>query len=78
MNASPAPALATEALRLGLTPREAEVLRLLARRLTDREIAETLFISTKTAGKHVSNILAKLPAADRRQAAALAEQLGLT
>jgi DNA-binding CsgD family transcriptional regulator len=77
MNAGSAPAIAAEALRLGLTPREVEVLRLLARRLTDREIAETLFISPKTAGKHVGNILAKLQAADRRQAAALAAQLGL-
>lgn len=77
VHAGSAPAVAAEALRLGLTPREAEVLRLLARRLTDREIAETLFISPKTAGKHVGNILAKLQAADRRQAAALAELLGL-
>jgi len=53
------------------------VLRLLAQRLTDREIADALFISPKTAGNHVSNILAKLEATDRREAAALAVRHGL-
>jgi DNA-binding CsgD family transcriptional regulator len=41
---------------LGLTRREREVLRLVARGLTNRQIAATLFISTKTAGAHVSNV----------------------
>jgi non-specific serine/threonine protein kinase len=71
------PQVAPPATRFGLTQREIEVLRLLARRLTDREIAETLFISPKTAGNHVSNILAKLEATDRREAAALAARHGL-
>jgi len=45
--------------------------------LTNPEIAEQLFITTKTASDHVANILAKLGAANRRQAAALAVQHGL-
>jgi DNA-binding NarL/FixJ family response regulator len=60
---------------LGLTPREAEVLSLVARGYTNREIAETLVISVKTAGVHVSNILRKLDAPNRREAAAIAHRL---
>jgi predicted ATPase/DNA-binding CsgD family transcriptional regulator len=63
--------------RFGLTPREVEVLRLLAVRRTDREIAEALYISPKTAGNHVASILAKLAVANRREAAAMAAALGL-
>ena len=55
-----------------LTRREREILSLLAQRLTDPEIAEALFISRKTAGHHVSNILGKLGVASRRDAAAIA------
>jgi DNA-binding CsgD family transcriptional regulator len=55
-----------------LTKREREILVLLTQRLTDPEIAERLFISRKTVGKHVSNILGKLGASTRREAAALA------
>ncbi len=65
------------ATQFGLTPREFEVLRLLVARHTDREIAEALFISPKTAGNHVSALLAKLGVANRRQAAIAAERLGL-
>jgi DNA-binding CsgD family transcriptional regulator len=60
---------------LGLTPREAEVLKLIARGYTNREIAETLVISVKTAGVHVSNILRKLDAPNRLEAAAIAHRI---
>ena len=61
----------------GLTPREVEVLRLLAEGHADRAIAEALFISPKTAGNHVTNILAKLGVQTRTAAAALAVRHGL-
>jgi DNA-binding NarL/FixJ family response regulator len=60
-----------------LTFREQEVLALLCQRLTDPEIAARLFISPKTAGHHVSNILGKLGVANRREAAAIAVRRGL-
>jgi DNA-binding CsgD family transcriptional regulator/tetratricopeptide (TPR) repeat protein len=60
---------------LGLTPREAEVLALVARGYTNREIAATLVISVKTAGVHVSHILRKLGAPNRLEAAAIAHRL---
>ena len=60
---------------LGLTPREADVLALIARGYTNREIASTLVISIKTAGVHVSHILRKLDAPNRQQAAAIAHRL---
>ncbi len=72
------PAPTGAAARHGLTAREVEVLRLLAQRRTDREIADALFISPKTAGFHVANILGKLGVANRREAAALALREGLT
>jgi DNA-binding CsgD family transcriptional regulator len=65
------------AAEFGLTPRELEVLALVADGQTNRQIAEALFISDKTASVHVSNILAKLGAANRGQAAAAAHRLGL-
>ena len=55
-----------------LTDRELEVLRLVARGLTNAEIADRLFISVKTAGNHVSNILTKIGARSRTEAAAFA------
>jgi DNA-binding NarL/FixJ family response regulator len=61
----------------GLTTRELQVLRLLAEGLTDREIAERLVISVKTASHHVSHILGKLNARGRVEAASKAQQLGL-
>ncbi|CAM5492148.1 Helix-turn-helix transcriptional regulator OS=Kitasatospora aureofaciens OX=1894 GN=GCM10010502_33760 PE=4 SV=1 [Kitasatospora aureofaciens] len=61
----------------GLTPRERDVLRLLARGWTNRQIAEELYISPKTASVHVSNILGKLEVGGRGEAAALAHRLRL-
>jgi DNA-binding CsgD family transcriptional regulator len=61
----------------GLTSREVEVLRLLAAGMSNREIGAELFIATKTASVHVSNILAKLGAASRTEAAAIAHAQGL-
>jgi DNA-binding CsgD family transcriptional regulator/tetratricopeptide (TPR) repeat protein len=58
----------------GLTSREAEVLELVGKGRTNAEIAEELFISTKTASVHVSNILRKLGLKSRIQAAALAQR----
>jgi DNA-binding CsgD family transcriptional regulator/tetratricopeptide (TPR) repeat protein len=62
----------------GLTPREREVLGLVAGGSTNRQIAERLYISDKTASVHVSNILSKLGVANRGEAAAVAHRLGLT
>ena len=64
--------------RLGLTPRELEVLLLVAEGCTNRAIGETLFMSEKTASVHVSRILAKLGVGGRVEAAAVAHRLGLT
>ncbi|HEY9244940.1 MAG TPA: LuxR C-terminal-related transcriptional regulator, partial [Streptosporangiaceae bacterium] len=61
----------------GLTSREREVLRVLAAGRSNREIAAELFIAPKTASVHVSNIMAKLGAASRTEAAAIALQAGL-
>jgi DNA-binding CsgD family transcriptional regulator len=61
----------------GLTAREHEVLRLLAVGRSNREIAAELFIAPKTASVHVSNILAKLHAASRTEAAAIAHAEGV-
>jgi DNA-binding CsgD family transcriptional regulator len=58
----------------GLTDREREVLRLLARGMSNREIGTELFITPKTASVHVSNILGKLGAASRTEAAAIAHR----
>lgn len=62
---------------LGLTDREVEVLRLVAEGRSNREVAEALYISPKTASVHVSNILRKVGATSRGEAAALAHRLGL-
>ncbi|MGR6540340.1 ATP-binding protein [Streptomyces rochei] len=60
-----------------LTAREQEVLRLLSRGRSNRQIGEELFITAKTASVHVSNILAKLEAASRTEAVAVAYRQGL-
>jgi DNA-binding CsgD family transcriptional regulator len=61
----------------GLTPRELEVLRLLVEGRSNRQIAEQLFISNKTASVHVTNLLAKLGVHSRLEAAALANRFGV-
>jgi DNA-binding CsgD family transcriptional regulator/tetratricopeptide (TPR) repeat protein len=60
-----------------LTPRETEIVALVAEGRSNGEIARALFISTKTVSVHVSNILAKLGAASRTEAAAIARRTGL-
>ncbi|WP_244177900.1 helix-turn-helix transcriptional regulator, partial [Streptomyces atriruber] len=70
----PAP---SRAVALGLTARERDVLRLVAAGRSNRQIAQELFISPKTASVHVSNILPKLGASGRGEAAAVAHRLGL-
>jgi DNA-binding CsgD family transcriptional regulator len=65
------------AASLGLTRREAEVLALVAAGRTNRQLGQELFITPKTAGVHVSRILAKLGVAGRGEAAAIAHRLGL-
>jgi ATP/maltotriose-dependent transcriptional regulator MalT len=73
----PAPVEPTPAERVGLTPREAEVLRLITEGRSNRQIAGELVISVKTASVHVSRILSKLGVASRGEAAAAAYRLQL-
>ena len=63
--------------RVGLTARELEVLRLVAKGETNRSIGRALYISEKTVSVHISRILAKLDARGRVEAAGLALRLGL-
>jgi NarL family two-component system response regulator LiaR len=76
---APAPALTPAAPRgaPGLTPREREVLALVARGLANKRIAQELGIAEKTVKIHVSRILHKLGVADRTQAALYAVREGL-
>ena len=60
-----------------LTEREFDVLKLLAKGLSNQEIADTLFIGVKTVKTHVSNILSKLNVQDRTQAAVYAIEHGI-
>jgi ATP/maltotriose-dependent transcriptional regulator MalT len=68
---------AREPDEFGLTPREVEVLRLVADGLGNGDIGGRLFISPKTVSVHVSNIIAKLGVTNRGEAAALAHRRGL-
>jgi DNA-binding CsgD family transcriptional regulator len=61
----------------GLTPRERQVLGLLAQGATNRQIGAALFMAEKTASVHVSRILAKLDVQGRTEAAAVAHRLHL-
>jgi DNA-binding CsgD family transcriptional regulator/Tfp pilus assembly protein PilF len=74
---SPAPDAAEPDNPFRLTPREREVLALVAEGLSDREIGTRLFISHRTVERHVSSLLAKLDAARRTELSALAHRLDL-
>jgi NarL family two-component system response regulator LiaR len=65
------------AQNVDLTRREREVLDLLVQRLSDPEIAERLYIGTRTVEFHVANILGKLGVENRRDATAIAVRAGL-
>jgi DNA-binding CsgD family transcriptional regulator len=65
-------------LRGALSPREREVVALVARGFTNRQIAEQLIVTEATAAKHVENILGKLSFTSRSQVAAWAVAQGLT
>jgi DNA-binding NarL/FixJ family response regulator len=61
----------------GLTPRELDVLRLIAEGRTNPEIGKALYMSPKTASVHVSRILSKLDVKTRTEAAGVAHRFGL-
>jgi DNA-binding NarL/FixJ family response regulator len=71
------PHRSTRAHPAGLTSREAEILGLISGGSTNREIAESLYLSPKTVEHHVSAILAKLDVPTRREAVRVAADLGL-
>jgi DNA-binding CsgD family transcriptional regulator len=72
------PAPATTSDPFGLTPRERQVLALVAEGATNRQIGAALFMAEKTASVHVSRILSKLDVQSRTQAAAMAHRLRLS
>ena len=73
-----APKAAAEVYPDGLTRREIDVLRLVASGKSNQEIAEELFISLRTVANHVTNILGKISASNRTEAAIYASRQGLT
>ena len=74
----PRPRASTRDNPAGLTNRQLDVARLVARGLSNAEIAERLYLSRKTVDHHVSAILTKLALPSRRAVAIGAEELGLT
>ena len=72
------PRLSTRSNPAGLTNRQLDVAKLVARGFTNAEIANRLFISPKTADHHVSALLTKLGVANRRAVVVQADELGLT
>jgi DNA-binding CsgD family transcriptional regulator len=75
--AAAAPDPAPDALPDGLSPREREVLALLARGLSNKELARELSVSENTVKTHLANLYAKLGVGRRTQALAVAQRLGL-
>jgi LuxR family maltose regulon positive regulatory protein len=75
--AAPHPPVEADGLVELLTPREMEVLQLVAAGDSNQAIADTLFITVRTVKKHISNILGKLEVDNRTQAALRARELGL-
>jgi DNA-binding CsgD family transcriptional regulator len=75
----PAPAVPAEARRLdlGITPREMEILGLIAQGMSNREIAGKLFVSENTVKTHASRVFGKLGARRRTQAVQLGKEVGL-
>ncbi len=71
------PRAASRASRAGLTRRQLKVLRLIAEGLTNREIGERLFVSTRTVDMHVRNLLDRLDCRSRTEAVSKASTLGL-
>jgi DNA-binding CsgD family transcriptional regulator len=65
------------AVAIDLTRREQEILDLLSQRLSNQEIADQLYIGARTVEFHVANIIGKLGAENRREAAAIAARMGL-
>ena len=63
--------------RLGVTPRELEILQLIAEGLSNREISEKLFVSENTVKTHSARIFTKLNARRRTQAVQIAKEAGL-
>lgn len=68
---------AEQVARLGITPRELEILQLIAEGLSNREIAERLFVSQNTVKTHSSRIFSKLAAKRRTHAVQLAKEAGI-
>ena len=77
--ASPTPNFADDTARerLGITRRELEILSLVARGLSNREIGETLFVSENTVKTHCSRVFDKLGARRRTEAVQRSKELGL-